>query len=707
MEEPEVEEPIVHHDTTPNTILCDDLYDGCMLKNPFDNSNCSKCNRILKASEPNREGKILYLGQDIYFVRKSDGIPEPGTVVDIKDDNGDTKIVCKYKNTFTDSQYDETHGVNTVFLTMDALTQSKGSRKRKDIDKYLPPPLSQKSSKKIKTNHNVKIEKSKSSSSSNLKLVKEKLPQASKPSSPLSSNVSSPSNTSVEKCIDESKPKKVTKSAKTAVKSGTKKLAKVSHALVCDGMELDLDDEFCAQKLEVVAQICDLNPSKDIEVEFHGRYLDKYLKRGIMHVLWNWAVPDRRQEEVDALGDYAWKPAVSIAEMQEIVKYCPVSAEQMNKMKCRRLLNLWQSQLPQSSSSSLSSSSSTSSSSSSSSSSSPTNDPLSVGEEIVDRIKKYLIQRCRYDKKLEKSGVPARFLEQLIDDTELEKIDYEISIEELKKMSLALPLPYYYFRAVMNHVYKNDIFGGSKAALENNGEIKGRKDVKNEQGEVCEAMYGSMTETFTEDTIIQHTRLGKSNTFVDIGSGIGQINIQVAATTLADSIGIELETSRYDCSILLLNEFDKVLYSIGIESGISAKVKFYCGDFLDAMNSRKLLVGDIIFFDNYGPWFGGSMATKFCDAIVQNTKDNTQIITVNQLIEAHTYCITEDLESGTNACSWMPSEKLKLFRYVKSGNVWTCRGCTFQNELYDTHCIQCNTVNRSKRTGNHNKLSRA
>jgi hypothetical protein len=101
------------------------------------------------------------------------------------------------------------------------------------------------------------------------------------------------------------------------------------------------------------------------------------------------------------------------------------------------------------------------------------------------------------------------------------------------------------------------------------------------------------------------------------------------------------------------------------------------------------------------------MASSFCELIVQKTADNTQIITVNQLMEAHTFCITEDLESGLNACSWLPSEKLKLFRYVRAGNVWTCRNCTFQNDLYDSHCIQCDTVNRSKRTGNHNKLSRA
>jgi hypothetical protein len=259
----------------------------------------------------------------------------------------------------------------------------------------------------------------------------------------------------------------------------------------------------------------------------------------------------------------------------------------------------------------------------------------------------------------------------------------------------------------MNHVYGDELFGGSKIALENTPGIRGRKDVKNEQGEVCHAMYGSMTESFTEDTIVQNTRMGKSNIFVDIGSGIGQINIQVAATTLASNVGIELEKERFDCSLNLLNVFDEVLEKIGVEGRITPLVTFICGNFLDKAHVPDITKGDVIFFDNFGPWFAGKMASSFCELIVQKTADNTQIITVNQLMEAHTFCITEDLESGLNACSWLPSEKLKLFRYVRAGNVWTCRNCTFQNELCDSHCIQCDTVNRSKRTGNHNKLSRA
>ena len=51
------------------------------------------------------------------------------------------------------------------------------------------------------------------------------------------------------------------------------------------------------------------------------------------------------------------------------------------------------------------------------------------------------------------------------------------------------------------------------------------------------AMYGAMNPLFIEDCVVQPSRLGKSGDFLDIGSGIGQVVVQVAATVGCKAIG--------------------------------------------------------------------------------------------------------------------------------------------------------------------------
>jgi Histone methylation protein DOT1 len=53
-------------------------------------------------------------------------------------------------------------------------------------------------------------------------------------------------------------------------------------------------------------------------------------------------------------------------------------------------------------------------------------------------------------------------------------------------------------------------------------------------------MYGGMRELFIEESVVQPSRLGKSSDFLDIGSGIGQVVIQVACTVGCRSIGYGL-----------------------------------------------------------------------------------------------------------------------------------------------------------------------
>jgi [histone H3]-lysine79 N-trimethyltransferase len=75
-------------------------------------------------------------------------------------------------------------------------------------------------------------------------------------------------------------------------------------------------------------------------------------------------------------------------------------------------------------------------------------------------------------------------------------------------------------------------------------------------------MYGGMTESFTE-RLIQRMRLMKNQTFLDIGSGIGQVVLQVAATVGCKAIGIEISTLRHKAAKSLVEHFDAVLDKVG------------------------------------------------------------------------------------------------------------------------------------------------
>ena len=71
---------------------------------------------------------------------------------------------------------------------------------------------------------------------------------------------------------------------------------------------------------------------------------------------------------------------------------------------------------------------------------------------------------------------------------------------------------------------------------ENEGKGKGGKG-KAAKGAKLDAMYGSMSTIFIEESVVQASRIGISDDFLDLGSGIGQIVLQVAATVGCKAIG--------------------------------------------------------------------------------------------------------------------------------------------------------------------------
>ena len=73
--------------------------------------------------------------------------------------------------------------------------------------------------------------------------------------------------------------------------------------------------------------------------------------------------------------------------------------------------------------------------------------------------------------------------------------------------------------------------------------------------------YGSISQPLIQD-IVERTRVTSRCTFVDLGSGVGQCLVQVAATTGCRCIGIELVEKYHLLALKLLREFDILLAAV-------------------------------------------------------------------------------------------------------------------------------------------------
>ena len=68
-------------------------------------------------------------------------------------------------------------------------------------------------------------------------------------------------------------------------------------------------------------------------------------------------------------------------------------------------------------------------------------------------------------------------------------------------------------------------------------------------------MYGEINAPFINKEIIQRTGLRSKSVFVDLGSGIGNVVLQVAAQTGCETFGIEAIETRVKLAKRMLKEY--------------------------------------------------------------------------------------------------------------------------------------------------------
>ena len=185
---------------------------------------------------------------------------------------------------------------------------------------------------------------------------------------------------------------------------------------------------------------------------------------------------------------------------------------------------------------------------------------------------------------------------------------------------------------------------------------------------------------------------------MDLGSGIGQIVIQVAATVGCKSCGIEMIVERHQHALRLMKAFTEVLEEAGVE-GVDHFVNSvaFINDTISNQDT-EIAKCNHIFFNNFGPWFDNSKGdgTKavnhiFQESMIPFVELGTQIITMTALPEASKRLHVVKFEIAEKSTTWNRN-RLSGFHYTRVKLGWLCKKCSFENEYIAETCGVCNTV---------------
>ncbi|KAJ3270419.1 Nucleosomal histone H3-Lys79 methylase [Terramyces sp. JEL0728] len=173
-------------------------------------------------------------------------------------------------------------------------------------------------------------------------------------------------------------------------------------------------------------------------------------------------------------------------------------------------------------------------------------------------------------------------------------------------------------------------------------------------------VYGEIKHTFVHE-LIREANIKATDIFLDMGSGIGNVVLQIAAECLCESYGIEIMEIPSNFAKKQRNEF---LSRMRYYAKPCGRIYLKQGDFLeDESISKVISKADVIFVNNYAfdPALNHSILAKFLDL-----KESAKIITLksfvplnsrqqNRRVNAIESIFTvKEYHFARNSVSWMP-----------------------------------------------------
>lgn len=149
---------------------------------------------------------------------------------------------------------------------------------------------------------------------------------------------------------------------------------------------------------------------------------------------------------------------------------------------------------------------------------------------------------------------------------------------------------------------------GGLDVLESQQAIKG---VKRCDG--MRLMYGAIRAPLIHEMLC-FAHMTKEDRFIDIGSGLGTVVLQMAAVAGCQATGIELDECRYSLSTVLRDELFNTLEELqcpkvpGFIDDLKRRICFINGDI--RCHEQDILRATVIYFYNRGTWFDETVALQ-------------------------------------------------------------------------------------------------
>ncbi|CAM0136810.1 Nucleosomal histone H3-Lys79 methylase [Umbelopsis sp. WA50703] len=189
-------------------------------------------------------------------------------------------------------------------------------------------------------------------------------------------------------------------------------------------------------------------------------------------------------------------------------------------------------------------------------------------------------------------------------------------------------------------------------------------------------VYGEINSILIKE-FIERTNITSKSVFIDMGCGIGNVVLQVAAQTACEAHGIEIMETPCKLAKLQLKEYATRMRAWQLPSG---NIRIRLGDFLESVEIHDALKrADVILVNNYA--FDSSQNQALCQLFL-DLKEGTQIISLKSFVP-----VGHKLNERT---AHAPESilRVKKYPYYTEAVSWTHNGGTYYISTVDRGPVQ-------------------
>ncbi|KAF9902495.1 Nucleosomal histone H3-Lys79 methylase [Linnemannia zychae] len=189
-------------------------------------------------------------------------------------------------------------------------------------------------------------------------------------------------------------------------------------------------------------------------------------------------------------------------------------------------------------------------------------------------------------------------------------------------------------------------------------------------------VYGEILPILTKE-FIQRTKMDETKVFVDLGCGIGNVVLQVALQTGAESYGVEIMDTPAKFAKKQAKEFEARTRAFGLHHGAVSMIH---GDFLDTPNLAGILArADVVLVNNYA--FNSALNQSLLQLFL-DLKEGCKIISLK------TFVSLDHKINVRNAGSVESILRVKKYPYYTNAVSWTHNGGEYFIATVDRSAVQ-------------------